>query len=92
MRKLRIILETLDTEEATYIWHLPKDKLQLRTTLLENGSPARGVIWVVNNGPDVSQSPVGTRCGYHAARDTHIASLRDSEKQLRHCFLPILRP
>lgn len=30
-----LILETLDTEEATYIWHLPKDKSQLRAALQE---------------------------------------------------------
>ena len=28
-----IILETLDTEEATYIWHIPKDKNTLREAL-----------------------------------------------------------
>ena len=28
------------------------------------GSPARGVIWVENNGPVVFQSPVGTEYGY----------------------------
>lgn len=31
--KFHIVLETLDTEEATYIWHVPKDKQLLREAL-----------------------------------------------------------
>lgn len=31
--QFHIILETLDTEEATYIWHIPKDKNALREAL-----------------------------------------------------------
>lgn len=31
--KFHIVLETLDTEEATYIWHIPKDKQLLRESL-----------------------------------------------------------
>ncbi len=30
-----IVLETLDTEEATYLWHLEKDKIQLKIKLKE---------------------------------------------------------
>jgi len=30
-----IVLETLDTEEATYLWHIEKDKIQLRNQLKE---------------------------------------------------------
>lgn len=30
-----IVLETLDTDEATYIWHLEKDKMVLRTKLAQ---------------------------------------------------------
>jgi len=30
-----IVLETLDTEEATYLWHFAKDKPTLRTKLKE---------------------------------------------------------
>lgn len=44
------------------------------------GSPARGATWVENNSFDVFQSPVGTRCGYRAAQDTHIASLKGLQK------------
>jgi len=31
--QFHIVLETLDTEEATYIWHIPKDKQLLREAL-----------------------------------------------------------
>lgn len=31
--QFHIVLETLDTEEATYIWHIPKDKNTLREAL-----------------------------------------------------------
>ncbi|HRI61033.1 MAG TPA: DEAD/DEAH box helicase family protein [Saprospiraceae bacterium] len=31
--QFHIVLETLDTEEATYIWHIPKDKHLLREAL-----------------------------------------------------------
>ncbi len=31
--QFHIVLETLDTEKATYIWHIPKDKQILRETL-----------------------------------------------------------
>ncbi len=30
-----VVLETLDTEEATYLWHFPKDKLTLKKKLEE---------------------------------------------------------
>lgn len=30
-----IVLETLDTEEATYLWHMEKDKIQLKIKLKE---------------------------------------------------------
>ncbi|WP_373550941.1 TlpA family protein disulfide reductase [Haliscomenobacter sp.] len=43
---------------------------------LINGSPARGAIWVENNGAAVFPSPVGTQCGYPERHDTHIASLK----------------
>jgi hypothetical protein len=33
--QFHIVLETLDTEEATYIWHIPKDIQSLKTTLKE---------------------------------------------------------
>ena len=33
--QFHIVLETLDTEEATYLWHIPKDKLTLKTKLKE---------------------------------------------------------
>ncbi len=33
--QFHIVLETLDTEEATYLWHLPKDKPTLKTKLKE---------------------------------------------------------
>ncbi len=45
-----------------------------------NGSPARGAIWVGNKVPDVSNSPVGTRCGYPEWHDTHITSLKGLQK------------
>lgn len=31
--QFHIVLETLDTEEATYLWHIQKDKTQLRSQL-----------------------------------------------------------
>jgi len=31
--QFHIILETLDTEEATYLWHIEKDKMQLKSQL-----------------------------------------------------------
>ena len=31
--QFHIVLETLDTEEATYLWHIEKDKTQLRSKL-----------------------------------------------------------
>ena len=33
--QFHIVLETLDTEEATYLWHLPKDKPTLKVKLKE---------------------------------------------------------
>ncbi len=33
--QFHIVLETLDTEEATYLWHFPKDKPTLKTKLKE---------------------------------------------------------
>lgn len=33
--QFHIVLETLDTEEATYLWHFPKDKLTLKMKLKE---------------------------------------------------------
>jgi superfamily II DNA or RNA helicase len=33
--QFHIVLETLDTEEATYLWHFPKDKSTLKTNLKE---------------------------------------------------------
>jgi hypothetical protein len=33
--QFHIVLETLDTEEATYLWHFAKDKLTLKTKLKE---------------------------------------------------------
>ncbi|MBK9732622.1 MAG: DEAD/DEAH box helicase family protein [Chitinophagaceae bacterium] len=33
--KFHIVLETLDTEEATYLWHFPKDKPTLKIKLKE---------------------------------------------------------
>lgn len=33
--QFHIVLETLDTEEATYLWHFPKDKLILKMKLKE---------------------------------------------------------
>lgn len=33
--QFHIVLETLDTEEATYLWHFPKDKPTLKTNLKE---------------------------------------------------------
>jgi len=32
-QQFHIVLETLDTEEATYLWHIEKDKIQLRSQL-----------------------------------------------------------
>jgi len=31
--QFHVILETLDTEEATYLWHIEKDKMQLKSQL-----------------------------------------------------------
>ena len=31
--QFHIVLETLDTEEATYLWHIEKDKTQLKSQL-----------------------------------------------------------
>ena len=31
--QFHIVMETLDTEEATYIWHIPKDRSLLREAL-----------------------------------------------------------
>lgn len=33
--QFHIVLETLDTEEATYLWHFPNDELTLKTKLKE---------------------------------------------------------
>jgi hypothetical protein len=33
--QFHIVLETLDTEEATYLWHFPKDKPTLKIKLKE---------------------------------------------------------
>lgn len=32
-QQFHIILETLDTEEATYLWHIEKDKTKLKSQL-----------------------------------------------------------
>lgn len=57
-----------------------------------NGSPARGVIWVENNGPDVFQSPVGTRCGYFEGKNTHIPSLTGLRKHRESPFATHISP
>ena len=56
------------------------------------GSPARGVIWVENNDPDVFQSPVGTECGYFSPQNTHIPSLTGLRKHRESPFATHISP
>ncbi|MGJ8744299.1 hypothetical protein [Polaribacter sp.] len=46
-QKYHIVLETLDTKEATYIWHLSKENLQLKEELEHINQKLN---WIRNNG------------------------------------------
>ena len=46
-QKYHIILETLDTKEATYVWHLSKENIQFKEGL---GQINQKLNWIRNNG------------------------------------------
>jgi hypothetical protein len=60
--------------------------------ILRDGSPARGVIWVENNGPVVFRSPVGTKYGYFDVKNTHISSLTGLRKHRKSPFATHISP
>ncbi len=57
-----------------------------------NGSPARRAIWVGNNSPEASPSPLGTQCGYLEGHDTHITSLTGLWKLQKSLFTTLISP
>ena len=78
-------LKSIQTEQKSNIVHKfqpprPLKAGDIGSIFSRNGSPARGEIWVANNAPYVSPSPVGTQCGYLYGDNTHIASLKGLRK------------
>jgi len=71
---------------------LPIQAGSIGSTISCIGSPARGVIWVENNGPDVFQSPVGTECGCFEGKNTHIPSLTGLRKHRESPFATHISP
>lgn len=46
-QKYHVVLETLDTKEATYIWHLSKENVQFKEELEQINQKLN---WIRNNG------------------------------------------